>query len=66
VATAAVVAVAAWTVDDGRWTMAKENRLRRACVFGNILLDTTGCVEITVRVEAPDGGGTATTHCVRQ
>jgi hypothetical protein len=34
-------------------------------VFGNILLDTTGCVEITVRVEAPDGGGTATTHCVR-
>nr|WP_296073283.1 helix-turn-helix domain-containing protein [uncultured Actinoplanes sp.] len=35
-------------------------------VFGNILLDTTGCVEITVRVEAPDGGGSATTHCVRQ
>jgi hypothetical protein len=34
-------------------------------VFGNILLDTTGCVEITVRVEAPDGGGEATTHCRR-
>ncbi|MFI7540765.1 hypothetical protein [Actinoplanes sp. NPDC049599] len=32
-------------------------------VFGNILLDTAGCVEITVRVEAPDGGGEATTHC---
>jgi hypothetical protein len=34
-------------------------------VFGNILLDTAGCVEITVRVEAPDGGGEATTHCKR-
>jgi hypothetical protein len=34
-------------------------------VFGNILLDTAGCVEIHVRVEAPDGGGEATTHCKR-
>jgi len=34
-------------------------------VFGNILLDTAGCVEITVRVEAPHGGGEATTHCKR-
>jgi hypothetical protein len=25
-------------------------------VFGNILLDTAGCVQVTVRVEAPDGG----------
>jgi hypothetical protein len=35
-------------------------------VFGNILLDTAGCVEITVRVDAPDGGGEATTHCKGQ
>jgi hypothetical protein len=34
-------------------------------VFGNILLDTAGCVEITVRVDAPDGGGEATTRCGR-
>jgi hypothetical protein len=34
-------------------------------VFGNILLDSAGCVEITVQVEAPDGGGQATTHCRR-
>jgi len=34
-------------------------------VFGNIMLDTTGCVEITVRVDAPDGGGEATTDCKR-
>ncbi|KUL37520.1 hypothetical protein [Actinoplanes awajinensis] len=34
-------------------------------VFGNILLDTTGCVEVTVRVDAPDGGGESTTHCKR-
>jgi hypothetical protein len=34
-------------------------------VFGDILLDRTGCVAITVRVEAPDGGGSATTACKR-
>jgi hypothetical protein len=34
-------------------------------VFGNILLDTKGCVEITVRVEAPAGDGQATTDCLR-
>lgn len=34
-------------------------------VFGNILLDTAGCVEITVRVEAPSGDGQATTNCLR-
>jgi hypothetical protein len=34
-------------------------------VFGNILLDTAGCVEITVQVQAPGGDGQATTSCHR-
>ncbi|GAA4475257.1 helix-turn-helix domain-containing protein [Phytohabitans houttuyneae] len=34
-------------------------------VFGNILLDTAGCVEITVEVKSPHGDGTATTACHR-
>lgn len=34
-------------------------------VFGNILLDHAGCVEITVQVRSPHGDGTATTDCKR-
>jgi hypothetical protein len=34
-------------------------------VFGNMLLDDRGCVEVTVRIETPSGGGSATTRCVR-
>jgi hypothetical protein len=34
-------------------------------VFGNILLDDSGCVEATVEVKAPQGDGVATTRCVR-
>jgi hypothetical protein len=34
-------------------------------VFGNILLDVDGCVEISVVVHSPDGDGSATTACRR-
>ncbi|MGA5298839.1 helix-turn-helix domain-containing protein [Nucisporomicrobium flavum] len=34
-------------------------------VFGNILLDGPGCVEITVEIHSPHGDGTATTACRR-
>jgi hypothetical protein len=34
-------------------------------VFGNILTTRQSCVEITVTVRAPTGGGTETTHCER-
>jgi hypothetical protein len=34
-------------------------------VFGNILLDRTGCIEVSVQIDAPAGDGTATTHCKR-
>ena len=32
---------------------------------GSMLLDTTGCVQVTVRVETATGAGEATTGCVR-
>jgi hypothetical protein len=31
--------------------------------FGNILLSHRGCVEITITITAPSGGGSATTRC---
>jgi hypothetical protein len=31
--------------------------------FGNILLEQSGCVEITVTIDSPTGGGSATTAC---
>jgi hypothetical protein len=31
--------------------------------FGNILLSRLGCVEITITITAPSGGGSATTRC---
>ena len=34
-------------------------------VFGNILLDRSGCVEASVIVNAVEGGGTATTACMQ-
>jgi hypothetical protein len=34
-------------------------------VFGNILTTKAGCVEITVTIQAPTGGGAETTHCER-
>jgi hypothetical protein len=33
--------------------------------FGNMLLDNRGCVDVTVVVVSPAGGGTATTQCRR-
>ncbi|MEU7476684.1 DUF2690 domain-containing protein [Lentzea sp. NPDC042327] len=32
-------------------------------VFGNILLTADGCVQVTVTVAAPSGGGASTTEC---
>jgi hypothetical protein len=32
---------------------------------GSMLLDTTGCVQVTIRVETAAGAGEATTGCVR-
>jgi hypothetical protein len=34
-------------------------------VYGNILLDAAGCVEITVEIRSPHGDGAATTACRR-
>ncbi len=45
--------------------MPYTTRFDGQAVFSNILLEQHGCIEITVTVTAPSGGGSATTACMR-